>query len=109
MNDSNMDKDKRVGWLRNLKPSDNVFVHDTDLRKVDRITPTGRIVVGNTTYDHKGYATIGWKSEILREATEERIQNHKNLMRRNFLYKNIADSLKTLDLETLENMYKCMK
>lgn len=105
----NIDKDKRVGWLRELKPGDNVFVHDCDLRKVKRITPTGRIVVEGTTYSHDGFASSGWRLDKLLEATEERMQDYKDLQRKNFLYKKIYDSLGRLDLETLENMYKCMK
>jgi hypothetical protein len=45
-----MNKDKRTGWLGNLKVGDNVFVRSDfslKLGRVSKITPIGRITVFN--------------------------------------------------------------
>lgn len=69
------DKDKRQGWLRELKVGDKVIVvtdYNKSVKIVDKITPTGRIKIGNTTFDHNGYEIgSGWRRDILREWTQE--------------------------------------
>lgn len=70
-------------WLKNLKVGDKVFVHSNrnlSLETVQRITPTGRIVVNNTQYINGGNQSNVWNVLRLYEATEERIKsfyNHK--------------------------------
>lgn len=64
-------------WLKRLKVGDEVFVRGNNgvtLSKVQRITPTGRIVVNNTQYiDGKSCSNM-WNISILEEATERRIE-----------------------------------
>ena len=70
-----MDKDKRTGWLGNLKVGDNVFVRSDfslKLGKVSKITPTGRITVFNSTFSHLGKAGSGYSVVRLEEATPEK-------------------------------------
>lgn len=74
-----MDKDKRTGWLGNLKVGDNVFVRSDfslKLGKVSKITPTGRITVFNSTFSHLGKAESGYSVVRLEEATPEKISKH---------------------------------
>jgi len=54
-------KDKREGWLREVKVGDKIAVEygqygtgNYRIDKVDKITPTGRIVIENRTYDPEG-------------------------------------------------------
>lgn len=75
-------KDKRTGWLLNLKVGDEVFIsinNTIDLKRVDRITPSGRIIIGKQTFDHYGIP-IGdkdyWNRQGLVEATEERLEQY---------------------------------
>lgn len=79
----NISKDKRTGWLLNLKVGDEVFTSNCgmirSLKRVDKITPTGRIVVGNETFDENG-RLIGnkdsWNRRGIMEATEERLEKY---------------------------------
>lgn len=57
-----MVKDKRQGWLKELKEGDEVFIvgidtdsyEETEIGTVTHITPTGRIGVNYTQYSVKG-------------------------------------------------------
>ena len=72
-----MNKDKRTGWLGNLKVGDNVFVRSDfslKLGRVSKITPTGRITVFNSTFSHLGRAGSGYSVIRLEEATPEKNQ-----------------------------------
>jgi len=51
------DKDKRIGWLRELKVGDKIIIYGNPRRvitNINKITPTGRIVVNNTQFDAQG-------------------------------------------------------
>jgi hypothetical protein len=52
------DKDKRHGWLRELKVGDKVIIvfnrGGNSVKTVSKITPTGRINVDNYTFDYYG-------------------------------------------------------
>ena len=75
-------KDKRTGWLLNLKVGDQVFIScngNLDLKIVDRITPTGRIVIHHNTYDDSGRLISGrdnWTRYWLVEATEKKLEQY---------------------------------
>lgn len=49
-----VDKDKRTGWLRELKVGDKIYVNDAYLHTVDRITPTGMLEVDGRLYTSNG-------------------------------------------------------
>lgn len=71
-----------ANWLENLKEGDLVIVHTrmTDrVRKVEKITPTGKIRVDGELYAKNG--TRGndlWSVSILMEATPEAIEKIRN-------------------------------
>lgn len=67
-------------WLEKLKVGDKVFVRDNSgirLATVQRITPTGRIVVNNTQFSGGVNRSNMWNIMTLGEATEEKIQQYK--------------------------------
>lgn len=52
-----MSKDKRTGWLAELQVGDKVFVRGSfgvSLRKVEKISPTGRLTVGVQVFNASG-------------------------------------------------------
>jgi len=60
-------------WLRELKVGDNVFVHQGSIKfikTVEKITPTRRMTVGTTIYNHHGYEIGGRK--CLSQWTEDK-------------------------------------
>ncbi len=66
------DRDRRTGWLRDLKPGDKVIVSRSDthrtevVRLVEKVTPTGRLTVGGMQFDARGYRKIStWHSDLL--------------------------------------------
>lgn len=77
-------KDKRKGWLRDLKVGDKVFVttfrgvfsNDKRLAVVDKITPTGRINVAERQFSQAGYIYPERGYIKLEQATERAIQEH---------------------------------
>lgn len=69
-------------WIKNLKMGDTVVIanrYGMSLRKVAKITPTGRICVGSMTFNPDGVerGNSSWTRSILREATPERIAEIK--------------------------------
>lgn len=68
-------------WLEKLKVGDKVFVSNrfgTTLQTVQRITPTGRVVVNNIQFIGGANRSNIWDIVVLEEATEEKIQQYKN-------------------------------
>ena len=66
-------------WLEKLKVGDKVFVRGNSgvrLTTVQRITPTGRIVVNNTQFIGGVNRYNMWDIMTLEEATEEKIQQY---------------------------------
>lgn len=70
-------KDKRTGWLRELKVGDTVVISSGSrdyIKTVSHITPTGRITVGDSVYGPDGDRmgrTDKWTFWRLREPTKE--------------------------------------
>lgn len=67
-----MDKE----WLKNLKVGDKVLVNDNygkTLCKVQRITPTGRIVVDGVQFINGVHRYSDWLINTLEQATDEAI------------------------------------
>lgn len=65
-------------WLKNLKAGDKVFMVGTltrDLTIVQRITPTGRIVVNNMQFINGVNHSNRWL--YLEEATDEEVKKYK--------------------------------
>ena len=54
------DKDKREGWLKELKVGDKVAIEcgrsriEYKIGEIEKITPTGRIAIKGSIFDHTG-------------------------------------------------------
>lgn len=69
-----------TNWLKKLKVGDKVFVSSrsrTTLQTVQKITPTGRVVVNNTQFVDGVNRSDVWNIITLEEATEEKIKEYK--------------------------------
>lgn len=67
-------------WLKNLKVGDYVFINGRSGKKltiVQRITPTGRVVVNNIRFVGGVNRSNGRDIIVLEEATEEAIGKYK--------------------------------
>lgn len=83
-----MNKDKRKGWLKELKVGDKVACdfaptysrkRDYKILVIDKITPSGRIYAGNYKFNHAGYE-IGskdstWSRTLKLEPVTDEIKN----------------------------------
>lgn len=69
-----------ANWLEELKAGDEVFISSrsgTTLQTVQRITPTGRVVVNNIQFIDGANRSNMWDIIVLEEATEEKIKEYK--------------------------------
>ncbi len=69
-----------TNWLEELKAGDEVFVSSrsgTTLQTVQKITPTGRVVVNNIQFIGGINKSNMWDIIVLEEATEEKIKEYK--------------------------------
>lgn len=67
-------------WLKNLKAGDYVFINGRSGKKltiVQRITPTGRVVVNNIQFVGGVNRSCGWDIIVLEEATKEAVEKYK--------------------------------
>lgn len=112
-----MNKDKREGWLADVKVDEGIAIEfqqysksDYKIAKVKRITPTGMIVVGDYRFNPDGvYYTGGdWGNYFyLRQITDE-IKTHilrkkiVNIISNNQMY------LKNIPLEQLQTIYNML-
>ncbi len=67
-------------WLKNLKADDYVFVSSRigkRLTRVQRITPTGRVIVDNTQFINGVNQSNQWAIMRLEEATTEAVEKYK--------------------------------
>lgn len=69
-----------TNWVKELKAGDKVFVSSrsrTTLHTVQRITPTGRVVINNIQFIDGANRSNVFDILTLEEATEERIKEYK--------------------------------
>jgi len=106
-------KDKREGWLRKLKVGDEVAIishfREYSINRIAKITPTGRITVGNTTFDYNGSERNTGTysiSDSLREVTQE---IRDAIRKYQLIYKLKKVNWNTIPLETLETLIKLIK
>ena len=117
-----MEKDKRTGWLKELKVGDEVFLiqsrgvwgSHTTISQVQKITPTGKINVDGVQFSPNGSYYGGsnhlWLKELTPESKEEYLAERK----RQTLARNISNTLtprmiSELSLEKLERLDDCLK
>lgn len=87
--------DKRTGWLAELKVGDWVFIDRwpySNLRKIEKITPTGRITVDGIVFNSGGWAISGSDSR-LSAATKEKVDNHRIAVKRRNQENHIRDCI----------------
>lgn len=110
-----MAEDKRTGWLKELKVGDYVFVFTSGMRgmilaKVEKITPTGRIVVDNTQFGADGvYQFDKFRIDILRQANEKQVSEYILKSQKKIMSNKIISLLKSdwenIDYEILKEFY----
>ena len=68
-------------WLKELKAGEKVFVSNMfgtkTLETVQRVTPTGRVVVNGNQYIDGVHNFDKWRVATLEEATDEKIEKYK--------------------------------
>ena len=92
-------------WLKELKKGDYVFIESRNgksLQKVQRITPTGRIVVNNIQFINGANRSDIWNILSLSEATEEKIASY----RKSIFLRKVCIALNKLDKITYEQAQK---
>lgn len=100
-----MEKDKRTGWLKDLKVGDEVFVDsltrygDRQIGIVSRITPTGRISVESDC--DRQYSPEGYNKNGLYPARLSEIKQETKDKIRERLIKKILTVLDNIDLYRL--------
>lgn len=89
-------KDKRTGWLAELKVGDKVFVRSSRIGRdqiapIEKITPTGRIVIRSLQFDPITGRAMGqsYYREWLGKVTPEALKEHNDNLRKARLNKEI--------------------
>lgn len=115
------DKDKRKGWLKELKAGDEVIVFTAGFNRkeligtVKKITPTGRITLSepNATFDPYGWEICDdkWSKWHISQASPEKIQEINIKQKKKNLINKIDSFVKKLysngsleDLEMIANI-----
>ena len=94
-------KDKRRGWIKDLKVGDKVFVIRTrgvlgntkTLAVVEKITPTGRLNVNGQQFPPSGNIYENYHSTKLEQATEQAIKEHISNIEKQKLIREITDNI----------------
>lgn len=94
-------KDKRKGWLRDLKVGDKVFIVSSKgvlgsvrtLAVVEKITPTGRLNVEGQQFPPSGSIYENYRSTKLEQVIEQAIQEHVSNIEKQKLIKEITDKV----------------
>lgn len=107
-----MEKDKRTGWLKDLKVGDEVFVigellHEVFLQKIaiiETITPTGRINAGGYQFNHYGRCKItDYRTLQLTELTPELRSKHLLSVKRERLEAKVKNKINDMNISKLSN------
>ncbi len=99
-------------WLQALKPGDKVIItggYGDQIGIVDKITPTGRIVVGGEVYNPqsgRSYSGGDWRRRYLIEAIPERV---KKIRLAGMTAKLAHVQWFSLPAETIEAIYALVK
>jgi tryptophanyl-tRNA synthetase len=108
-----MDKDKRVGWIRDLKEGDKVFVKDRHgeiLSKVEKITTTGRINTSHYRFTPNGVGGDTYNHHYLVEWTQEKEDEFNKKLRHRKLCSYLRNTeWDKLNLESIIEIYRITK
>ena len=103
-----MEKDKRTGWLKDLKVGDEVFLIGLYSQKivvvVDKITPTGRINAGGYQFNHYGRGKItDYRTLQLMELTPELRSKHLLSLKRERLEAKVKNKINDINISKLSD------
>ena len=109
-----MDKDKRIGWLRELKVGDKVIIksqYEHSVKIIDKITSAGKINVGHRQFQENGREKVGKHD---RSGLEKWTQEIEDQIKKANQYYNMCEYLKCKDwfqlsFESIESIYKFVK
>ena len=108
-------KDKRIGWLEELKVGDKVIVskyNHSSVKHIDKITATGRINVDNVQFNYTGSEIGGdrWHRAYLMQWTQQEENEIKNKIQvkkmRDYL---IKTNWETKTFDVLKEVYEFVK
>lgn len=102
-----MEKDKRTGWLKDLKVGDEVFLvgaYSPNIAVVEKITPTGRINAGGYQFNHYGWCRVtDYRSIHLKELTPELRSKHLLSVKRERLEAKVKNKINDINISKLSN------
>ena len=107
-----MEKDKRTGWLKDLKVGDEVFVigellHEVFLQKIaiiETITPAGIIEAGGDKFNHYGRGRItDYRTLQLTELTPELRSKHLLSVKRERLEAKVKNKINDINISKLSD------
>lgn len=102
-----MEKDKRTGWLKDLKVGDEVFLiglYSQKIVVVDKITPTGRINAGGYQFNHYGRSKItDYRTLQLMELTPELRSKHLLSLKRERLEAKVKNKINDINISKLSD------
>lgn len=102
-----MEKDKRTGWLKDLKVGDEVFLiglYSQKIVVVDKITPTGRINAGGYQFNHYGRCRItDYRTLQLTELTPELRSKHLLSVKRERLEAKVKNKINDINISKLSD------
>lgn len=107
-----MEKDKRTGWLKDLKVGDEVFVigellHEVFLQKIaiiETITPAGRIKAGGYKFNQCGRCRItDYRTLQLSELTPELRSKHLLSVKRERLEAKVKNKINDINISKLSD------
>lgn len=111
-----VDKDRRIGWLRDLEVGDKVLLCPPASSRylvgiVEKITPSGLLTVGGRRYGSGGRTgTDSWSYFLLVSADPERIAKVEAVQEKDKLIRTIINSdLESISVATLEQIIFMVK
>ena len=102
-----MKKDKRTGWLKDLKVGDEVLLIGSYSQKIvtiEKITPTGRINAGGYQFNHYGRCKItDYRTLHLAELTPELRSKHLLSVKRGRLEAKVKNKINDMNISKLSD------
>lgn len=102
-----MEKDKRTGWLKDLKVGDEVFLiglYSQKIVAIEKITPTGRINAGGFQFNHHGRCKItDYRTLQLMELTPELRSKHLLSVKRERLETEVKNIINDINVSKLSD------